>query len=87
MGFSITWCAVREEHADQFVQKLHLILTGETEEVPESLDSMATLECPSSGRAVRENRNDEHDSLGLSSAITAVTDCESSAPGTGESKA
>jgi hypothetical protein len=44
MGFSITWCAVREENADQFVQKLGLTPTGQTEEIPESPDSMAKLD-------------------------------------------
>jgi hypothetical protein len=37
MGFSITWCAVPEENADQFLQKLALTPTGDTEEIPESL--------------------------------------------------
>jgi hypothetical protein len=41
MGFSVTWCAVREQRVDQFVQKLGLTPTGETEEIPESLDCMA----------------------------------------------
>ena len=44
MGFSITWCAVREQCADQFVQKLGLTPTAETEEIPESLDCMAKLD-------------------------------------------
>ena len=44
MGFSITWCAVREENADKFVQKLRLTPTGQTEEFPESLDCMARLD-------------------------------------------
>jgi hypothetical protein len=44
MGFSITWCAVREKNADQFVQKLGLIPTGETEEIPESLIATAKLD-------------------------------------------
>jgi len=33
MGFSITWCAVREQNADQFVQKLGFASTGKTEEI------------------------------------------------------
>jgi hypothetical protein len=44
MGFSISWCAVREENADQFVQKLGLLPTGETEEFPESLISTGKLD-------------------------------------------
>jgi hypothetical protein len=44
MGFSITWCAVPEKNADQFMQKLGLTPTAETEEIPESLDCMAKLD-------------------------------------------
>jgi hypothetical protein len=44
MGFAITWCAVREEHADTFLQSLGLSATGETEEIPESLISSAKLD-------------------------------------------
>jgi hypothetical protein len=44
MGFSLTWCAVREENADHFVQALGLTPTGQTEEIPESLDCMAKLD-------------------------------------------
>ena len=44
MGFAITWCAVPEKNADLFVQKLGLTPTGETEEIPESLDCMAKLD-------------------------------------------
>jgi hypothetical protein len=44
MGFSITWCAIREEKAEQFLQRLGLSPTGETEEVPESLISTARLD-------------------------------------------
>ncbi len=36
MGFSISWCAVREEGADQFLRELGLRPTGETEEFPEA---------------------------------------------------
>jgi hypothetical protein len=43
MGFSITWCAVREEGADKLLQELGLSPTGETEEFPESLISAARL--------------------------------------------
>jgi hypothetical protein len=44
MGFSITWCAVREEGADQFIQTLGLTPTGETEEFPESLICIGKLD-------------------------------------------
>lgn len=44
MGFSITWCAVREEAGQAFLQKLGLSATGELEEVPESLISTARLD-------------------------------------------
>lgn len=44
MGFSVTWCAVREEGADQFCERLSLTPTGENEEFPESLISMAKLD-------------------------------------------
>jgi len=44
MGYSITWCAVREEAAQAFLQKLALSTTGKREEVPESLISTASLD-------------------------------------------
>jgi hypothetical protein len=44
MGFSISWYAVPEQNADQFVQKLSLTPTGKTEEIPESLDAMGKLD-------------------------------------------
>jgi hypothetical protein len=44
MGWSITWCAVREEKADQFLKQLGLSPTGETQESPQSLISMAKLD-------------------------------------------
>ncbi len=44
MGFSISWCAVREEGADQFLQELGLSPTGETEEFPEALISTGKLD-------------------------------------------
>jgi hypothetical protein len=44
MGWSITWCAVPEEKAEQFLNQLGLSPTGETEELPESLISMANLD-------------------------------------------
>lgn len=44
MGFSITWCAVREKDADRLLEDLNLTPTGETEEFPESSVSMAKLD-------------------------------------------
>lgn len=44
MGFSITWCAVREKDADRLLEDLNLTPTGETEEFPESAVSMAKLD-------------------------------------------
>ena len=44
MGFSITWCAVREEKSEQFLQRLGLAPTGEVEEFPESLIATARLD-------------------------------------------
>lgn len=44
MGFSITWCAVREERADALLEELGLSPTGEREEFPESLISSAKLD-------------------------------------------
>lgn len=43
MGFAVTWCAVREEAADQLLSHLGLAATGETEEDPESRFSCAKL--------------------------------------------
>ena len=43
MGFSITWCAVRDGNAQKVLDQLGLSPTGETEDVPESLISTATL--------------------------------------------
>lgn len=43
MGYSITWCAVREEAADQLLSHLGLSTTGETQEDPESRLSTAKL--------------------------------------------
>lgn len=43
MGFSISWCAIREEKSEQFFQRLGLTATGEIEELPESLISTAKL--------------------------------------------
>jgi len=44
MGFSATWCAVREEVAQKVLDQLALSPTGETEEFPESLISAAKLD-------------------------------------------
>lgn len=44
MGFSITWCAVREEGAQRLLEQLNLSPTGKTEEVPQSLISTAKLD-------------------------------------------
>ena len=44
MGFSISWYAVRESGAQKLLDRLGLSPTGETEEVPESLISIATLD-------------------------------------------
>lgn len=43
MGYAITWCAVREEAADQLLSHLGLSATGETEEDPESRFATAKL--------------------------------------------
>jgi len=44
MGFSISWSAVREEHAAQFLEQLGLVPTDQSEEYPESLISAAKLQ-------------------------------------------
>ena len=44
MGFSITWCGVRDGNAQKVLDQLGLSPTGETEEVPESLISTVTLD-------------------------------------------
>lgn len=43
MGYAITWCAVREEAADQLLSHLGLSKTGETEDYPDSRFSTARL--------------------------------------------
>jgi hypothetical protein len=43
MGYSITWCAVREEAADQLLSHFGLMASGKTEEDPESSFSTARL--------------------------------------------
>jgi hypothetical protein len=54
MGRTITWFAVREENAEQFLKQLGLSPTGETEEFPRSLILMAKLD--SGWRVLRYNR-------------------------------
>lgn len=44
MGYSATWCAVPELKAEQFLGRLGLTPTGESEELPESLISAARLD-------------------------------------------
>jgi hypothetical protein len=44
MGFAISWCAVREDDADRFLQDLGLTPTGDTEELPESLIATGRLD-------------------------------------------
>lgn len=44
MGFAVTWCAVREEHANELLEYFALVPTVETEEIPESLISTARLD-------------------------------------------
>ena len=44
MGFSVTWCAVRDRDAQKVLDQLGLSQTGETEDVPESLISTTTLD-------------------------------------------
>ena len=43
MGYSITWCAIREEAAEKFLSHLGLSTTGESETDPESRFSTANL--------------------------------------------
>jgi hypothetical protein len=43
MGYSISWFAVREENTERLLERLGLKPTGETEDIPESLISMAKL--------------------------------------------
>jgi len=44
MGFSITWCAVREADAQKLLDHFELSPTGEVEEFPESSISTAKLD-------------------------------------------
>jgi hypothetical protein len=43
MGYSITWCAVREQAAEQLLSHFGLLATGRIEAVPESRFSTAKL--------------------------------------------
>ncbi len=75
MGFAITWCAVPEAAADEFLQRIGLIDTGKTEEIPESLIGVAHLDtgwrllwynkydCPFLGEAQRRELSANHDLL------------------------
>jgi hypothetical protein len=44
MGWAVTWCAVREENAEEFLNQLGLSPRGETEELTGSLILMAKLD-------------------------------------------
>src|SRR5688572_11441730 len=56
MGYAITWCAVREEVAEQLLTHLGFSLTGEIEEdVPEARFSTAKL--PTGWRVIWSNRH------------------------------
>lgn len=75
MGFAITWCAVPEAAADEFIQRIGLIDTGKTEEIPGSLIGVAHLDtgwrliwynkydCPFLGEAQRRELSANHDLL------------------------
>ncbi len=43
MGFAITWYAVKESNAEEFLQRLDLRPNGKTEDTPESLISTAKM--------------------------------------------
>lgn len=75
MGFAITWCAVPEAEGDAFLNRLGLLDTGETEEIPESLIGVARLDsgwrllwyneydCPFLGEDQRREHSKHHDLL------------------------
>jgi hypothetical protein len=75
MGFAISWCAVPESAADEFLRRVGLTETGETEEVPDSLIGVARLDtgwrllwynkydCPFLGEAHSEEHSRHHDLL------------------------
>lgn len=55
MGYAITWCAVREESADQLLSHLGLSSTGETEDDPES--RFSTIKLTTGWRLIWSNEN------------------------------
>ena len=75
MGFAIAWCAVPEAEGDAFLNRLGLLDTGETEEIPESLIGVARLDsgwrllwyneydCPFLGEEQRREHSKHHDLL------------------------
>jgi len=75
MGYSITWCAVKESEAQDLLDYLGMSQTGEVEEFPESPLSTAKLDtgwrviwcneyaCPSLKSEVLEAISSEHDIL------------------------
>lgn len=75
MGFAISWCAVPESAAEGFLQRIGLVETGETEEIPESLISVARLDtgwrllwyneydCPFLGERERQEHSRHHELL------------------------
>jgi hypothetical protein len=75
MGFAISWCAVPESSADDFLKRVGLTDTGETKEVPDSLIGVARLDtgwrllwynkydCPFLSEAQRQEHSRHHDLL------------------------
>jgi hypothetical protein len=75
MGFAISWCAIPESAAEDFLGRLNLIETGETEEIPESLIGVARLDtgwrvlwynkyvCPFLSAADRRDHSRHHELL------------------------
>jgi len=75
MGFAISWCAVPESAADEFLQRIGLTDSGETEEIPESLIGVASLDtgwrllwyneydCPFLGETQRRELSASYDLL------------------------
>ncbi|MEJ1966511.1 MAG: hypothetical protein WDO56_35215 [Gammaproteobacteria bacterium] len=56
MGWAITWCAVREDKAEELLNQLGLSPTGQSEEMPESLISTAKLD--TGWRVIWYNKHD-----------------------------
>lgn len=73
MGFAITWCAVREEKAEAFLQRLGLVPTSKTEEFPESLTSTVRL---SNGWRILWYNRYGCEFLGPESLRTLSVDCD-----------